>query len=103
VSHHIWLCTYATQRDGRWWTEPERFNPDRWLQGPPQKRFSYLPFGAGPRMCVGQHLALIEAVLGMAALLRRFRFASVDAAEPEIAAWITLRPKDGVELSVVNR
>jgi len=54
-------------------------------------------------MRVGQHLALIEAVLGMAALLRRFRFASVDAAEPEIAAWITLRPKDGVELSVVNR
>ena len=72
-------------RDPRWWTEPERFRPDRWLSGEPggtsrfdpkhpgQPRGAYLPFGAGPRMCIGEQFAWSEAATMLAELGRSWR------------------------------
>lgn len=52
----IVICPYLVHRDGRYWPEPDRFDPGRWLQGPAgAARLSYLPFGAGPRKCLGMH------------------------------------------------
>ena len=58
----IWICLYRTHRDARWYTEPNRFLPQRWLQDPAPRPFTYLPFGMGPRVCIGQHFAMMEAV-----------------------------------------
>ena len=72
-------------RDPRWWTEPAQFRPDRWLSGEPgdgrrfdpkrpgQPRGAYLPFGAGPRMCIGEQFAWSEAATMLAELGRNWR------------------------------
>lgn len=70
----IWLCLHRLHRDPRWYPEPERFRPERWLGNQAQRRFTYVPFGVGPRICVGQHFAMAETVLGLASMLRRFSF-----------------------------
>lgn len=64
----IWLL----HRDPRSFAEPTRFLPDRWLDGTADAapRGAYLPFGGGPRICIGQHFAMIEAVLALACLSR---------------------------------
>jgi len=95
---HVWLCIYHMHRDVRWFPEPDRFLPERWLEVAPSKRFCYLPFGAGPRMCIGQHFAMAEAVLALASILQEFRLSDSDGGGME--AWITLRPKDGVKVMI---
>jgi NAD(P)-dependent dehydrogenase (short-subunit alcohol dehydrogenase family) len=57
------------QRDGRWFVEPDRFNPERFLTEPAWPRGAYLPFGIGPRVCIGQNFDLMEACLVMATIL----------------------------------
>jgi cytochrome P450 len=94
----LWLCLHRLHRDPRWYCEPERFSPERWLGNQVQRRFSYAPFGIGPRVCIGQHFAMAETVLGLASMLRRFRFSVVSSVPAEINAWISLRPKERIEL-----
>lgn len=70
------ICTYALHRDARYWADPARFNPDRFdAQGAPidVPRYAYLPFGAGQRRCIGEHLAQLEMMLSVARILQRFR------------------------------
>ena len=73
--------------------EPERFAPDRRALVP---RFGYLPFGAGPRICIGAGFAMQEAVIALAMIVERFRFRLVADARVEPVAWITLRPSNGL-------
>jgi cytochrome P450 len=96
----LWLCLHRLHRDPRWYSEPERFSPERWLGNQVQRRFTYAPFGIGPRVCIGQHFAMTEAVLGLAAILGRFRLSLASSAPAEVDAWITLRPKERIELRV---
>lgn len=100
---HVWLCIYALHHDERWHPEPERFHPQRWLDQGTQKRFSFLPFGAGPRMCIGQHFAMTEAVLGLAAMLARFRLLPTEESVPKMEAWVTLRPRGEVGVRLERR
>ncbi|MCB4822885.1 cytochrome P450 [Roseicella aerolata] len=68
------VAPWVLHRHKRLWEAPEAFDPRRFLPpAPPPDRFAYLPFGAGPRVCIGAHFALTEAVLVLSALLRRFR------------------------------
>ncbi|HMA75336.1 MAG TPA: cytochrome P450, partial [Xanthobacteraceae bacterium] len=69
--------------------EPERFAPDRRALVP---RFGYLPFGAGPRVCIGVGFAMQEALVALAMIVQRFRFRLIADAKVEPVAWITLRP-----------
>jgi cytochrome P450 len=94
----LWLCLHRLHRDPRWYPEPEQFSPQRWLGNQVQRRFTYAPFGIGPRVCIGQHSAMAETVLGLASMLRQFRFSLVSSAPAEINAWISLRPKERIEL-----
>jgi cytochrome P450 len=96
----LWLCLHRLHRDPRWYPEPERFSPQRWLGNQVQRRFTYAPFGIGPRVCIGQHFAMAETVLGLASMLRQFRFSLASSAPAEVNAWISLRPKERIELRV---
>jgi cytochrome P450 len=61
-------------RDPRWWTDPERFDPTRWLsQNKPHARHAYLPFGAGPRICPGSLLATVQLTVLTALFARDYR------------------------------
>ena len=99
----LWLCLHRVHRDPRWYPEPERFRPERWLGNQVQRRFTYVPFGIGPRVCVGQHFAMAETVLGLASMLRRFSFSPTSSVPAEVNAWISLRPKKSIELRLQQR
>ena len=87
---------YALQRNELLWDEPDAFRPDRWEQKP--DRYAYLPFGDGPRICIGMSFALQEAVIILATLLSRFRFMPLAGKDPDPVMILTLRPEGGVWL-----
>jgi cytochrome P450 len=102
-------------RDPRWWAEPERFRPDRWLRRVPRKadrfdpkspgqpRGAYLPFGAGPRMCIGEQFAWSEAATMLAELGRTWRLRVHDAPLTAGRSSITLRPTGPVQATTAQR
>ncbi|GAB7151864.1 cytochrome P450 [Mycobacterium riyadhense] len=92
--HHI-------HHDPRWWPEPERFDPDRFVDpvaGKTRPRSAYLPFGGGRRSCIGQSFALMEMVLMAAIMSQRFTFDVAPDHPVEREATLTLRPKHGLHL-----
>jgi cytochrome P450 len=102
----VYAFSYVTHRDPRWFPDPERFDPERFL-GEKEKKlspFAYFPFGAGPRTCIGAHFALTEMTLVAASLLRRFEFflRPGDPA-PEPLTHLSLRPKDGLSMVLRRR
>jgi cytochrome P450 len=94
------LPIYALHRHHRLWADPDRFDPARFADSKSIDRFAYLPFGDGPRICIGASFALQEAVVILATLLARFRFAAVPGKTPQPVMILTLRPEGGVWLSV---
>ena len=66
-------------------------------------RFAYFPFGGGPRVCIGNHFAKMEAILVLATVLREYRFEPVANFRPELMPAVTLRPKHGMELRIRRR
>jgi cytochrome P450 len=101
-------------RDPRWWAEPEQFRPDRWLRREPgkadrfdpkcpgQPRGAYLPFGAGPRMCIGEQFAWSEAATMLAELGRSWRL-RIDAHLTAGRSSMTLRPNGSVHATTSRR
>ena len=93
----IIIPVYALHRHKVLWDSPDAFQPDRWLSGKPE-RYSYLPFGEGPRVCIGAAFAIQEAVIILATLMARFRFTPVAGRDPTPKMILTLRPEGGVWL-----
>ncbi|XP_069820276.1 thromboxane-A synthase isoform X2 [Dendropsophus ebraccatus] len=95
------------QNDPKYWAEPEEFRPERFSAEEKQKRhpFLYLPFGAGPRSCIGMRLAILEAKITLYRILRRFRFQTCPRTQIplQVTAVSTLRPKDGVYVKILAR
>jgi cytochrome P450 len=89
---------YVTHRDPRLWADPDRFNPGRFAaeQIASRPRFAYFPFGGGPRLCIGNHFALVEAVLIIATIAQRYRLAPVPDHPVVVEPGVTLRPKFGL-------
>jgi cytochrome P450 len=79
---------------------PDAFRPDRFSDPKAINRFAYLPFGDGPRICIGASFALQEAVIILATLLARFKFNLVPGKPPKPVMILTLRPEGGVWLGV---
>jgi cytochrome P450 len=94
------LPIYALHRHHALWRDPDSFDPGRFADPKAIERFAYLPFGDGPRICIGQNFALQEAVMILATLLSRFRFTRVPGKEPRPVMILTLRPEGGVWLGV---
>jgi cytochrome P450 len=93
---------YVTHRNPTLWPEPERFDPERFTPEAiaARPRFAYLPFGGGPRVCIGSGFAMAEAQVILATLAQRHRLRSAPGREVEPIGLVTLRPKDGVWMSL---
>ncbi|MCR9126271.1 MAG: cytochrome P450 [Rhodobacteraceae bacterium] len=90
---------YALHRNHMLWDDPDSFRPDRFAGRRDRDRFAYLPFGDGPRICIGASFAMQEAIVILATLLARFRFSPVTGRTPEPVMILTLRPQGGVWLT----
>jgi cytochrome P450 len=99
------VSQFVTQRDPRFWPDPERFDPDRFSPEVEAERpkFAYFPFGGGPRRCIGEPFAWMEGVLLVAALAHRYHIAAKPGYVPELQPLVTLRPKDGMPVTVHRR
>jgi cytochrome P450 len=95
----IFIVPWVLHRDSRYFESPTEFRPERWAGGLAKQlpRFAYMPFGGGPRICIGSRFAMMEAVLILATIAQRFGLEAQDE-QPEPLASITLRPKGGVWL-----
>lgn len=96
----LFLPIFALHRHRMWWDNPDAFDPENFA---PEKtagrdRYLYLPFGAGPRVCVGANFAMMQAHIILATLLARFRFAHAGGPLPVPVMTMTLRPDGGVRL-----
>ncbi len=99
------VSPWLLHHDRRWFPHPERFDPDRWtpdeLAGRP--RHSFIPFGGGPRMCIGEGFVRMEARLLIATIAQRWRFEHVPDHRVELQPVITLRPRYGMRMRAIPR
>ena len=97
--------TWVVHRDRRWFEEPEAFRPERWAGDLAQRlpRFAYFPFGGGPRQCIGNSFAQMEAVLLLATIAQRFRLLLVPGQRITPTPYITLRPEPGIRILLARR
>ncbi len=95
----VMIPIYALGRHKLLWDDPDAFRPERFADRKSIDRYAYLPFGDGPRICIGASFALQEAVIILATLLSRFRFTPVPGKDPEPVMILTLRPEGGVWLT----
>ncbi len=100
----IMIAPWVLHRHRRLWDHPERFDPTRFTKESSEKRprFAYLPFGGGPRVCIGATLAMTEATLILAVLAQRFRVRLKEPQEISLQTRITLRPKNGM-MTILER
>lgn len=96
----VMLPIYALHRHHDLWEMPDHFHPDRFADGFKPERYAYLPFGDGPRICIGAQFAMIEAVIVLATLISRFKFERIPDKDPKPVMVLTLRPEGGVPLKV---
>ncbi len=98
------VSPWLLHHDPRWWPEPEAFRPERWLVDDPERpRYAFVPFGGGPRVCIGEPFARLEAAMLLASIARRWRFTTLSEREPDLQAVITLRPRGGLPMVAVRR
>jgi cytochrome P450 len=91
----IMLPVVAIHHDPRWWDQPTRFLPERWEEknGGAKHRFAYLPFGMGPRVCLGEQFAITEGTLLLARLFSRFEITPVSPEPEHVDYDFTMQPK----------
>jgi cytochrome P450 len=99
------FAQWVMHRDARWFDAPLEFRPERWENGLAKQlpRFAYFPFGGGPRQCIGNTFALMEASVVLATVGQRFRFALAPGHKVTPLASITLRPKTGIQVRLEAR
>jgi cytochrome P450 len=101
----VLVSPWILHRHRRLWDDPERFDPTRFTKEASEKRprFAYLPFGGGPRVCIGATLAMTETILILAVLAQRFRLRLKEGEEVKLQTRITLRPKNGMRTILQRR
>jgi cytochrome P450 len=96
---------WVTQRDPRWFADPLAFRPERWGEEAISRipKYAYFPFGGGPRLCIGNYFATMEAVLILATVAQRFRLRPVPGHNVEVLPALSLRPKRGLRVRLETR
>lgn len=98
------ISPYTVHRNESYWTNPMGFDPWRFIHGQlPEQRFAYLPFGGGPRLCIGDRMAAYEAVLILAQVTQRFRLELAPGYPVTVLPQVTLRPREGLHMLPVRR
>lgn len=102
---HIRICPFLLHRHPDFWDAPNDFQPDRFNKENSKKQtpFSFIPFGMGPRLCIGRNFALMEMALILAMVLQRFRVHLAPGTEVELGPLLTLRPKEDFDLWISER
>ena len=101
----VLVSQYLLHHDARFFPDPERFDPDRWL---PERlgtrpKFAYFPFGGGTRVCIGEPFAWMEGILVLATLAQRWQLERLDTTPVPMQPGITLRPATGIRMRVRAR
>jgi cytochrome P450 len=98
----VLVSPYMVQRHPSYWPEPDRFDPDRFLPeaGASRNRFVYLPFGLGPRACIGEHLAQVEMHVHAVMLARRFELTLIEGQRVEMEPQVNLRTRYPLSMHV---
>jgi cytochrome P450 len=101
----IFAFQWATQRDSRYFDQPDRFDPDRWTAEFSEKlpKYAYFPFGGGPRQCIGNYFAMMEVVLLLATIGQRFKLSLAPDEVVELWPAMSLRPKEGITVVISER
>jgi len=99
------MSTWVTHRDGRFFPEPERFDPDRWTPGfrSSLPKFAYYPFGGGPRQCIGEAFAWMELVLLAATIAQQWKMTLVPGHRVVPQPLVTLRTRYGLKMTLTRR
>ena len=102
---NVVMSQWIMHRDPRFFSDPEKFDPDRWSTENSSKlpKFAYFPFGGGPRQCIGASFAMMEAVLLLATIARRFQLRAVERLPVIPVPSFTLRPKEGIRVALSKR
>lgn len=98
----VGMTQYGVHRDPRWYANPNQFLPERWANDLLKRlpKYAYFPFGGGPRICIGQQFALMEAQLMLATLAQKFDFELIPGQRIEPQPSITMRPKYGLKMRI---
>jgi cytochrome P450 len=101
----VFMPQWVIHRDSRWFDDPEAFRPERWQNGLMQRihRYAYFPFGGGPRICIGNNFALMEASLILATIARTYSLKLAPDARIALLPTMTLRPAHGVKMILSRR
>jgi cytochrome P450 len=99
------MSAFTMHRDPRFFPDPERFQPERWLDpaAAALPKFAYFPFGGGPRVCIGNHFAMMEIALVLATLMQQVELTVVPGFQLAFSPVVTLRPARGVPVLVRRR
>jgi len=105
AGEQVLVSPWVLHHDPRWWVGPERFRPDRWLNGETdaQPKGAFMPFGAGPRVCVGQHFAWMELRIVAETWLRARQVLPYPGPAPKLTPAVTLRPANGIRVRLAAR
>lgn len=101
----VMLPQWAVHRSERFYDEPERFDPERWApdRAPGRPRFAYFPFGAGPRICIGKHLAMLEAQLVVARIASEYELDYLGSKPLALTPSLTAHPRQVMRMRVAER
>jgi cytochrome P450 len=101
----VMMSQWVMHRDPRYYDEPNRFNPDRWLdkQTNASPKFTYFPFGGGPRNCIGSSFAMMETVLVLATIAQQYQIRIASGLRVDPLPTITLRPRHGIKVVLTRR
>lgn len=101
----VMLCPYAVHRNPRYWSNPEGFDPDRFApeRAAERPRYAWFPFAGGPRVCLGQRFAVMEAQIILAMIAQNFSVELMPGESMTPEPMITLRPRSGTRIRVTPR
>jgi cytochrome P450 len=98
------VYVYGAHHTPRYWRDPETFDTDRFIKGTEKQRtpFTYLPFGGGPRGCIGNHYAMLQILMILSDLLRKYDFQLAPGQTIKARPMVILRPKHGIRMTFTN-